>query len=300
MRRRELVQATLAAGLILDSPRFLAVVTGRPAPGPRRRGLATGIGDLDGLLGGLRPGELVVLVGPAGAGKTCLAAQIAAHAAAGCGTPAVFFSLDDSVDDVRLRMACQLACVNFVRERIGPFTEEEERRMTSAREMLDKASLSIEPRYDPAPEEVERLARDRVRTGGARLLVVDHHPGLAGEDPACGGRGVAFGRLLRGLAAELGVPILAVTRAEPGEAGTTGGAAEGGSGRVLTLRRVDDPGLDGAFEGREVALHEAGRVEPAGRVRLCFWTRAGRFWSRGVGEAMRAALCHEERKVCIG
>ena len=92
MKRRELVQATLTAGLILGSPRFLAVVTGRPAPGPRRRGLATGIGDLDGLLGGLRPGELVVLVGPAGAGKTCLAAQIAAHAAAGCGTPAVFFS----------------------------------------------------------------------------------------------------------------------------------------------------------------------------------------------------------------
>jgi hypothetical protein len=300
MKRRELMQATLTAGMILGAPRFLAAVTGRPATGPRRRGLATGIGDLDGLLGGLRPGELVVLAGPVGAGKTCLAAQIAAHAAACCGTPAAFFSLDDSTDDVRLRMACQLACVDFVRERIGPLTEEEERRLASAREMLDKSPLSIEPGYDPDPEQLARLVRDRVRKDGARLLVVDHHPGLTGEDPSRGGRGVAFGRFLRGLAAEMGVPILAVTRAQPGEDGASGRPLECEAGRMLTLRCVDDPGLDGACEAREVALHEAGQSESAGQVRLCFWTGAGRFWSRGVGEAARAALCSEDRLVCAG
>ena len=296
MKRRNLMQATMAAGMILGAPRFLSAVTGRPAPGTRRRGLATGIGDLDGLLGGLRPGEVVVLTGAAGAGKTCLAAQVAAHAAAGLGVPVAFFSMDDASDDVRLRMACQMACVDFVRERVEPLTEGEERRLASARGMLDRAPLSIETLHEPGPEAFARLVRDRARRGGARLLVVDPHPGLAGEDAARGKRGAAFGRLLRDLAVELGIAILAVSPSTGDDAGAPCG---GDAGRMVTLRRVGVPD-PGGLEEREIAVREAGRTEAVGQVRLCLWPGIGRFWSRGVGEAARAALCREDRLVCAG
>ena len=277
MKRRDFCNATLTAGLLLGSPRFLRAIGaddtgGRP---PRPAGLRTGIRDLDAMLGGLRPGELVVLAGPSGAGKTCLAAQIAAHAAVGGGIPVAYLRAEDFGDDVRRLMACQLACVDRGRERTGPASAGESRRLREAAETLRAAPLAVDAWFRLHPEDFATLARRRVREDGARLLVVDSHPGLlASRDRGFAGR-------LRGLARELDVPVLALTQARvPGEL-----HGEAATDRVLLLRRPAGGGREGGLQTREVlaARHRAGTPE---RARLCFWSGPGRFFSGGLPAAV--------------
>jgi replicative DNA helicase len=291
MKRRDLMQATMAAGLIAGTPRLLAAAMGGGASAPRRRGLATGIGDLDALLGGLRPGEVVVLAGSASAGKTCLAAQVAAHAAAGLGAATVYLAYDNDVADIRLLMTCQLACVDRVRARIEPYTDDEARRMAHAEALLAAAPLDVRSWDDADPAAFAALVRGLARERGTRFLVVDSHPGLAGGEPRHAERGAAFGRVLRDLAVELGLAILAVTQARVGDDDAE--ALPAAAGRVVTLRRAGAPSEDG-FEEREVS------VPGTGRARLGYWRWAGRYWSRCVGAAAREALCGEGRLVCAG
>jgi replicative DNA helicase len=291
LNRRELFGAAGWTGLVLGAPGFLRAVAGEPVarPAAPRRGMTAGIRDLDVLLDGLRPGEFTVLAGPSGVGKTCLAAQFAVHAALG-GAPAAFLSLEDFGDDLLRFMACQLACVDHVRERIGPLSEDETARLAAARESLREAPLSVDAWFSLDPGDVRRLARRRVVEDGARLLVVDHHPGLA----APGGRGGPsrpggreFGGLLRGLARELDVPVLAVTQAAVPEGFRSGDAVESEADRVMLMRRADEPAFDGGFEAREILV--SGSRGPAGTARLCFRPRVGRFWSPALYHALREA-----------
>ncbi len=276
MKRRDFCNATLTAGLLLGSPRFLRAIGaddtgGRP---PRPAGLRTGIRDLDAMLGGLRPGELVVLAGPSGAGKTCLAAQIAVHAAVGGGIPVAYFSAEDFGDDVRRLMACQLACVDRGRERTGPASDGGARRLREAAGTLRAAPLTVDAWFRLHPEDLTALARRRVREDGARLLVVDSHPVLHAS------RDRGFAARLRGLARELDVPVLALTQTRvPGE--LHGAAAD----RVLLLRRPAGGGREGRLQTREILAAREGAGAPD-RARLCFWGGPGRFFSGGLQDAV--------------
>ena len=290
MKRRDFVHATVSAGLILGSSRFLRDVAGTAAPAPpRTRRLATGLRELDDHLGGLRRGELVALAGPPGAGKTALAAQVAAHAAVGLEVPVAWLCLEDFSDDLRRRMACQLACVDPVRARTGPVSDEEARRLAAAAAALRAAPLSIDAWFSLCPDDVAALARRWTREGRAELIVVDHVPGLLAAGDRGGARndcGRTLGQGLRALARELEVPILAVTQAQA--SGEACGASADGADRVLRLRRVEDPAMAGGFRGREVVLVEGARE--TGRARLCFDSRSGRFWSREMYPAIREGV----------
>lgn len=66
-------------------------------------GLPTGLPGLDGLLGGLRPGELVIVGARPACGKTALLLNVAAHLAE-ARTPCLFFSLEMGRDQIARRL----------------------------------------------------------------------------------------------------------------------------------------------------------------------------------------------------
>src|SRR6202030_4619413 len=80
--------------------------------GGRISGVSSGFADIDSLLGGLQPSDLLILAGRPGMGKTALATNIAFHAArfhsqdmaAGApvsrGAPVLFFSLEMAAPQV--------------------------------------------------------------------------------------------------------------------------------------------------------------------------------------------------------
>src|SRR3569833_3215098 len=84
--------------------------------GGRISGLATGFTDIDSLLGGLQPSDLIILAGRPGMGKTSLAATMAFHAARAylrdlennaevpSGAPILFFSLEMAAQQLSARI----------------------------------------------------------------------------------------------------------------------------------------------------------------------------------------------------
>ncbi|WP_229067799.1 DNA repair protein RadA [Actinoplanes sp. DH11] len=99
------VSAPLVSGRVVSSrmpsepARPIAQISAAPA-----RAVATGVGELDRVLGGgLVPGAVVLLAGEPGVGKSTLLLDVAQQWAAGAGTPSLVVSGEESVSQVRLR-----------------------------------------------------------------------------------------------------------------------------------------------------------------------------------------------------
>ncbi|MEM7198455.1 MAG: DnaB-like helicase C-terminal domain-containing protein, partial [Pseudomonadota bacterium] len=93
-------------------------------------GVATGFTDLDRLLGGLHPSDLVIIAGRPAMGKTAFATNIALHAARNfapgdsgdtpkAGARVLFFSLEMAADQIAPRISATTARISCVKIRTG-------------------------------------------------------------------------------------------------------------------------------------------------------------------------------------
>ena len=99
------VTGPLVSGRVVSSrvpaepARPIATISAAPA-----KAVATGVGELDRVLGGgLVPGAVVLLAGEPGVGKSTLLLDVAQQWAAGAGSPSLVVSGEESVSQVRLR-----------------------------------------------------------------------------------------------------------------------------------------------------------------------------------------------------
>lgn len=129
-----------------------------------RRALPSGVAELDALLGGgPRMGTSTLLVGPAGVGKTTVAMQYAAAAAARGEHAAVF-----TFDELRGVLIDQMRSIG-----------------TDVDTFLERGSLNIE-QVDPAalsPGEFAARVRQAVDVAGARIIVIDSLNGYLNAMP---------------------------------------------------------------------------------------------------------------------
>src|SRR3569833_4725820 len=107
------------------------------ARGGRISGVTSGFTDIDNLLGGLQPSDLLLLAGRAGMGKTALGTNMGFHAArtyvqdmaAGAemprGAPVLFFSLEMAAQQLSARILSEQAELEMWKIRNGKFTDTE-------------------------------------------------------------------------------------------------------------------------------------------------------------------------------
>ncbi|MFI7608720.1 replicative DNA helicase [Micromonospora sp. NPDC049366] len=88
-------------------------------------GIPTGFSDLDRLLNHLQPGQVAVVAGRPGSGKTVLGLNIAQHAAMRVGVPAVIFSLEMSAVECGMRMMSAGSRVPLHAIRQGGLTDDD-------------------------------------------------------------------------------------------------------------------------------------------------------------------------------
>ncbi len=179
-------------------------------------GLSTGFVDLDRLTTGLHPGELVILAGRPGMGKTSLAGAFAWWVATHDGV-AFFASVEMTTDDVALRLACLEARVSFARARewrsLPPY---ERSRLLSAIAKLESSGLVIDDTTRTVAD-VRRGARvAQQRKGRLDLVVIDYLQLLRPSTPRRGDNRVReIGEMtgeLKALAKELHVPVLLLSQ----------------------------------------------------------------------------------------
>ena len=176
-------------------------------------GIRTGFDGLDRLLGGMEPGQLILLAGRPGMGKSSLARALA-ETAATVG-PTLTFSLEMPSEEWIRGMGLSRGRVDGQRARTGRMTREDWTRITTALGEVASLPLWIDDTPGITPLQLRsRARRVRARCGGLALIVVDYLQLMQPSDRADSTeRAVgSISTRLKEIAKELEVPVLALSQ----------------------------------------------------------------------------------------
>jgi replicative DNA helicase len=266
-------------------------------------GLATGYSNLDRVLLGLKPGEMIVLAARPSMGKTSLAMNIAENVALGRGDPEQkprgvgIFSLEMSHDALVLRMICSHAGVSTFRLAKGYVSEKGEHgKLTEAASVLSKAPIYLDDTGGLDALELRARARRMKKKFGIELIVIDYLQLMCSREHARQGKQIetaAISGHLKAMAKELRLPVMVLSQLSraPEQRETKprlsdlrdSGAIEQDADVVCMLRRpcrYDENEQDKTLAIVDVAKQRNG---PTGEVELNFVEEFTRFHDRAKG-----------------
>jgi replicative DNA helicase len=180
-----------------------------------KRGLSTGLKDLDGAMGRLQSTDLIILAARPGMAKSALAAAIADSIAAS-GTPVGFYSLEMSASQLATRMICARAGLPIDAAMRGKLDERQLQHFGEVAAKVSSLPLIIDDRGGISIAQLAARARRLKRKQGIGLLVVDYLQLMSGSAKRRGdGRVQEVTEItngLKALAKELSIPILALSQ----------------------------------------------------------------------------------------
>jgi replicative DNA helicase len=172
--------------------------------------LPTGFENLDALIEGLQPSDVIIIAAPPSVSPTSLAMSMALHVATHglCGVGIFSFTMNKY--QVVQHLLAMSADVDLYHLRTGWITDDEHRRVTQAARMLSRTRIWIDDRADLTPAQLWQRARQLVREQGVTLLLIDgvHLLQLHAEDQGDGQDVQEMSRSLKALARELRLPIV--------------------------------------------------------------------------------------------
>ncbi|MDA8286990.1 MAG: replicative DNA helicase [Actinomycetota bacterium] len=252
-------------------------------------GVPTGFHDLDELLAGLQPSNLVVVGARPSMGKTAFALGMAA-AAAMSNVPVLFFSLEMSHLEIAQRVLCAEARVDATRMRNGRLHEDDWSKISHAIGRLGSAPLHIDDNPNVTIMDIRAKARRMKSRGGLGLVVIDYLQLMTGRNSA-ENRQVEISEISRGLkllARELEIPVIALSQlsrtlesradkrpmlADLRESG----AIEQDADVVMFLYRDEVYNAESPDRGTAEVLIAKHRNGPTGVVQLAFVANYARF-----------------------
>ncbi|MBK5961678.1 replicative DNA helicase [Rhodoplanes elegans] len=193
-------------------------------------GIATGLKDLDRMMGGLQHSDLIVLAGRPGMGKTSLATNIAYNVARAWeggvrpdgriesvnGGIVGFFSLEMSCEQLATRIIAEQTEIPSYKIRRGEIEAHEFDRIAEAARVMEEVPLYIDETGGISIAQLAARARRLKRQRGLDLLVIDYIQLLSGSSKrASEGRVQEITEIttgLKALAKELAVPIIALSQ----------------------------------------------------------------------------------------
>ena len=243
------------------------------------RGVSTGLLDLDKMTLGLQRSDLVIVAARPGMGKTSLALNIAASAAAVLSV--LVFSLEMSSDQLFLRLLSSEARVDSSRMREGKVADADWPRLSLAAQRLSALKLFIDDAASLSVFDIRARARAHQTAHGLDLVVVDYLQLLRGSG-RFENRTQEIGTISRGLKAlakELAVPVVALAqlRRPPADASASrrpqlsdlreGGDIEADADMVWLIWRDDN---DRTMDGMADVIVAKQRNGPTGLVKLAW------------------------------
>lgn len=179
------------------------------------QGLGTGIPDLDHYTGGLKPGQLVVIAGRPGSGKSTLGFNIAEHVGVDLRRPTLFHSLEMATEQLGLRLLSSRSRVSHhaLSQATHRLDDPDWTRLSLAVAEVANCQLWLTgPRELTLPALLAECRRARSELGVA-LVIVDYLGLLALRK--ADRRDLAIGeatRALKLLAGELAVPVVLLSQ----------------------------------------------------------------------------------------
>ncbi len=247
-------------------------------------GTPTGFKDLDRVLAGLQPNNLIVVGARPAMGKTSFGLNIATHAAMNANNPVLFFSLEMSQLEISQRLLCTEARVDSSKVRTGRMSDSDWTKISHAVGRLSEAPIWIDDNPNTTVMEIRAKARRlKSRVGNLGLVVVDYLQLMSGRSRA-ENRQVEVSEISRGLkilARELECPVMALSQLSRNLESRSdkrpmlsdlreSGSIEQDADVVMFLYRdevYDQESPDAGMAEIQIAKHRSG---PTDRVRLAF------------------------------
>ena len=253
-------------------------------------GEPTGFPELDEMLCGLQPGELIIMASRPSMGKTAWALNVAEYLAVDEKKPAAFFSMEMSKQQLAQRVLCSRGGIDSQKLRRGMLNADEVAELTTFCGDLQDAPLYIDDTPGMTVLELRSKARRLKSQYDVAAVFIDYMqlmycPGAESRQQEI----ATISRGLKALGRELEIPIVTMAQLNRQPEGREGhrprmsdlresGAIEQDADVVLLLHREEyyKP-QDDSVKGLAEIIIAKQRNGPTGSVKLQFNTRLTRF-----------------------
>lgn len=176
-------------------------------------GIPSGLIDLDSHISGLIGGDLIIVAGRPGMGKSALAGCIAANVAE-AGTTAAIFSLEMPGESVITRILANRAGINSRHLRRGWIGESAWPGITDACANVAQWNLFVDDKPDITPAEIRAKARKLKKDHNLGLLIVDYIQlvRVTGRHDSREQAVAEISRSLKTIARELDIPVIGLSQ----------------------------------------------------------------------------------------
>lgn len=257
-------------------------------------GLSTGLDDLDKVLGGLQPEQLIIVAGRPAMGKTTLAMGFVINAAIRQAKSGLVVSLEMSKGQLIDRAVASEGKIPLSLIKNGTACETHSHQLSVATSRIHKSKLFIADRAGATVGRIRSLARRHKMRYGLDILMVDYLQLMEGEG---GNRTEEVSSISRGcklLARELGIPVVLLSqlsrkceerpnkRPIPSDLRESG-AIEQDADVILFVYRDEVYNEHSEYKGVAEIIIGKGRDVETGTVRAAFLGQYNRFENLAAG-----------------
>jgi replicative DNA helicase len=176
-------------------------------------GVSSGFLQLDEMLSGLQPGELIIVAARPSMGKTAFALNIAEYIAVDSKLPVAVFSLEMSKQQLAERLLSARSGVDSQRMRRNMLNSEELARLQETADELSQAPMFIDDTPGISAMELRAKARRLASQQSIQCIVIDYmqlmsFPGSESRQAEVS----AISRSVKALARELRVPVICLSQ----------------------------------------------------------------------------------------
>jgi len=253
-------------------------------------GVPTGFVDLDRLLTGLQPSDLLIIAGRPGQGKTGFVLSVARNAALLHKKRVAIFSMEMSNEQVVQRLISQETGIDSQRLRTGKLREDEWPKFSQAVEVLSDTSIFLDDTPALTPMQLRTKCRRLHMEYGLDLVVVDYLQLMSGDTRNDNRvQEVSYiSRYLKVLARELNIPVLAAAQLSRAVEQRTdkhpvlsdlreSGSLEQDADIVMFIYRPDQYEKDTIKQNLAEIMVSKHRNGPTGKVELVFMGHIAKF-----------------------
>ncbi len=177
-------------------------------------GIPTGFDELNKRTGGFHGGELLIIAGRPGMGKSTFAVNIAEYVSINLGKTVAIFNLEMPKEQIVNRILCSQALVNNSRIRNGTMEMEDWEKICDVADVIAKSPMYIDDTASITVSQIRAKCRRLKQTKDLAMVVIDYLQLMQGS-----GRSESrqqeiseISRSLKVLAKELDIPVIALSQ----------------------------------------------------------------------------------------
>jgi replicative DNA helicase len=174
-------------------------------------GLKTGFYDIDRIIGGFRPGNLIILAARPGGGKSAMAVNMATYIAC-AGKRVAIFSVEMSNTELYFRMIGAEAQISIGSLLGGYFHKDHWLGIADASDRISKQSIQIDDSGSLNTDQLWARCKRAAADGGLDLIIVDYLQLLGGPGKSLYEKVTNISRELKKLAKDLKCPVIALSQ----------------------------------------------------------------------------------------